>query len=84
MIEINLIPDVKQELIRAERVRSVVISFSILIGIIVTSVLSLVFGLSHIPDNFTIFQIPDFSKTTAALISMISSRSEFSAIRSRI
>lgn len=36
---------------------------SILIGIIVTSVLSLVFGLSHIPDNFTIFQIPDFSKT---------------------
>lgn len=34
MIEINLIPDVKQELIKAERVRSVVISFSILTGII--------------------------------------------------
>lgn len=34
MIEINLIPDVKQELIKAQRVRSVVISFSILSGII--------------------------------------------------
>lgn len=34
MIEVNLIPDVKQELIRAERVRSVVISGSILVGLI--------------------------------------------------
>lgn len=34
MIEINLIPDVKQELIKAQRIRATVISFSILIGII--------------------------------------------------
>lgn len=34
MIEINLVPDVKQELIKAQRVRSTVITFSILIGII--------------------------------------------------
>lgn len=34
MIEINLIPDVKQELIKAQRVRSTVITFSILIGLI--------------------------------------------------
>jgi Tfp pilus assembly protein PilN len=34
MIEINLVPDVKQELIKAQRVRSAVISVSILIGII--------------------------------------------------
>ena len=33
MIEINLIPDVKQELIKAERVRAVVISTSIFAGI---------------------------------------------------
>jgi len=32
MIEINLVPDVKQELIRAQRVRSLVITGSILIG----------------------------------------------------
>jgi hypothetical protein len=32
MIEINLVPDVKQELIKAQRVRSSVISMSILIG----------------------------------------------------
>jgi len=34
MIEINLVPDVKQELIKAQRIRSTVISFSIVIGII--------------------------------------------------
>lgn len=33
MIEINLVPDVKQELIRAQRVRASVISISIVIGI---------------------------------------------------
>lgn len=33
MIEINLVPDVKQELIRAERVRSIVISMTILVGV---------------------------------------------------
>lgn len=34
MIEINLVPDVKQELIKAQRVRSTVISFAILVGAI--------------------------------------------------
>lgn len=33
MIEINLIPDVKQELIRAQRVRSMVVALAILVGI---------------------------------------------------
>jgi len=59
MIEINLIPDVKQELIRAERVRSVVISASILIGIIAIAVVGIlaawVFGVqtvrSALDDN---------------------------------
>jgi hypothetical protein len=39
MIEINLIPDVKQELIKAERVRAGVISTTILVGIISVSVI---------------------------------------------
>lgn len=34
MIEINLVPDVKQELIKAQRVRSTVITVSVLIGIV--------------------------------------------------
>lgn len=34
MIEINLVPDVKQELIKAQRVRASVISVSILVGIV--------------------------------------------------
>lgn len=49
MIEINLVPDVKQELIRAERVRSIVISMTILIGIIAVGLVLLlslwVFGI---------------------------------------
>lgn len=52
MIEINLIPDVKQELIRAQRVRSVVISFSILSGIIALGIVVLlsayVFGVQTV------------------------------------
>lgn len=34
---------------------------SILIGILVTTVLSYVFGISHMPENFTPFHMPDFS-----------------------
>lgn len=38
MIEINLVPDVKQELIKAQRVRAGVISMAILVGIVATGV----------------------------------------------
>jgi hypothetical protein len=38
MIEINLVPDVKQELIRAQRVRASVISTAILVGIVAVGI----------------------------------------------
>jgi hypothetical protein len=38
VIEINLIPDVKRELLKAQRMRSVVISISVLVGIIAIGV----------------------------------------------
>lgn len=41
MIEINLIPDVKQELLKARRVRSTVISGAILVGIVVVAIVVL-------------------------------------------
>lgn len=41
MIEINLVPDVKQELIKAQRIRATVISFSIAIGIIAIGAVTL-------------------------------------------
>lgn len=41
MIEINLVPDIKQELLRAQRVRTMVISFSIITGIVVAAVVVL-------------------------------------------
>jgi len=52
MIEINLVPDVKQELIKAQRVRATVISFSILIGFVSAGIVTLlavyVFGFQTI------------------------------------
>lgn len=41
MIEINLVPDIKQELIRANRVRTVVVSFAVLVGIIAVGIVVL-------------------------------------------
>lgn len=38
MIEINLVPDVKQELIKAQRVRASVISMSVLVGMVAVGV----------------------------------------------
>lgn len=59
MIEINLVPDVKQELIKAQRVRASVISVAVLAGIVATAIVVLlaiwVFGVqtarSVILDN---------------------------------
>jgi hypothetical protein len=59
MIEINLVPDVKQELIKAQRVRAGVVSMAILIGIVAVGIVALlavwVFGVqtarSVISDN---------------------------------
>lgn len=55
MIEINLMPDVKQELLKAQRVRSAVISIGITIGVIAASVVVLlavyVFGAQWGFDN---------------------------------
>lgn len=56
MIEINLIPDVKQELIKAQRLRAAVISGSILASIIAGGVVVLlllyVFGVQTVRDGF--------------------------------
>jgi len=41
MIEINLVPDVKQELIRAQRIRATVISVSIAIGVVSAAIVAL-------------------------------------------
>lgn len=38
MIQINLVPDVKQEMLRAQRMRNVAISLSITVGIIAIGV----------------------------------------------
>ncbi len=41
MIEINLVPDIKQELIKAQRIRSTVVTIAILIGIISIAIVAL-------------------------------------------
>ncbi len=66
MIEINLVPDVKQELIKAQRVRATVISFSILIGFVtagIVTVLSIyVFGVQSIRSGLDDTAITDGAK----------------------
>ncbi len=71
MIEINLVPDIKQELIRAQRIRSTVITIAILIGSVSIAIVALlafyVFAVQtargFIADN----QIADGSKKLASV-----------------
>jgi Tfp pilus assembly protein PilN len=69
MIEINLVPDVKQELIKAQRVRSAVISSAIVVGIVALAVVTLlviyVFGIQAVRSNFDDGAITDGSKQLA-------------------
>jgi hypothetical protein len=69
MIEINLIPDVKQELLKAQRTRTAVISFAILTSIIAASVLVLlllyVFGVQTLRSSLLDGQIKDGSAKLA-------------------
>ncbi len=72
MIEINLVPDVKQEFIRAQRVRAQVISWSISFGVIAIGVVVVLaiyvfgiqFGRSAIADSQIDSQYKTLSKTT--------------------
>jgi hypothetical protein len=69
MIEINLVPDVKQELIKAQRVRASVISLSILVSIATISavvVLALLLGAQAITDKLADDSIKSESAKLAA------------------
>ncbi len=77
MIEINLVPDVKQELIKAQQVRTKVITGAIFVGIVSVGVVVLlavyVFGVQTARSLFadgqidskskTLLSVPDLSKT---------------------
>lgn len=77
MIEINLVPDVKQELIKAQRVRSMVVTAAIFIGVaslgIVTLLAIYVFGVQAVRGSISdneikksseeLAQVEDLSKT---------------------
>ena len=71
MIEINLVPDVKQELIKAQRVRATVISFSILIGFVTAGIVTLlavyVFGFQTIRSGIADGAIKDGAAKLASV-----------------
>jgi hypothetical protein len=77
MIEINLVPDVKQELIRAERIRSIVISMTILVGMIAAGLVVLlvvwVFGIQAARGAFVDRKIETESATLSAVEDLESS-----------
>ena len=66
MIEINLLPDVKQEFIRAQRVRTTVVSIAILLTIIAAGIVVLlavyVFGAQQLRHSLADGQIRDESQ----------------------
>lgn len=100
MIEINLIPDVKQELLKAQRIRNVVISSSILVSIIAAGVVVLLlvymFGVqsvrnslldSQIKDKYaTLSKVDDLSKiiTIQNQLKTISSLNDQKVLSSRV
>lgn len=67
MIEINLMPDVKQELLRAQRQRTTVITFAILIGIISIGVVTILavytFGFQALRSVYADNQIKEKNTT---------------------
>jgi len=71
MIEINLVPNVKQELIKAERVRSKVIAGAVFVGVASVGVVILlafyVFGVQTARSILADNNITDKSKTLAAV-----------------
>jgi len=71
MIEINLIPDVKQELIRAKRVRTLVVSGAILVGIAAVGIVILMagylFGVQAVRSNLADDRIKEKSSELAGI-----------------
>lgn len=86
MIQINLIPDIKQEMLRAQRMRNVTITFSIFAGIIavgIVATLGLVLGTQAVAEGLTSKGIKDeFSKLsgTKDINSALTIQNQLSAI----
>lgn len=100
MIEINLIPDVKQQLISAQRMRATVISISIIVGIVAVAVVALLasyaYGVQTVRDGILdgdiktkateLSNVPDLSKTLTLQnqLTLISKVNDEKKITSRI
>lgn len=100
MIEINLIPDIKQDLIKARRVRTVVISSAITVGVIAVGIVALLavylFGIqtlrstladNSIKDNEAkLRQVPDLANilTIQSQLASISSLHDNKTMSSRL
>ncbi len=71
MIEINLVPDVKQELIRAKRVRTIVVSSAILVGLVAVGIVVLMavylFGVQAVRESIADGAIDKKGKELAAV-----------------
>jgi len=84
MIELNLVPDVKQELIKAQRVRTAVISITILVGLISVGVVVLLalylFGVQTVRNTLTDGDI----KTKAAELEKVSDISNTLTIQNQL
>lgn len=70
MIQINLIPDVKQEMLSAQRMRNIAISLSILVGVVAAGIviaLALILGAQTAVQKFQEGQITDGYKKLSSV-----------------
>ncbi len=84
MIEINLIPDVKQELLKAQRTRTTVISFAIITcivaGGIVVALALYVFGVQSVRSNL----VDDAITTKSAQLAQVEDLSKMLTIQNQL
>lgn len=84
MIEINLVPDVKQELIRAQRIRATVIMFSIILGIVSIAVVSLLASFVFVAQNVRNSIADKDINTQSALLSNVEDLSKTVTIQNQL
>lgn len=84
MIEINLIPDVKQELLRAQRVRAIVISSSILTAIIAGSLIVLLLVYIYGVQSIRHYALDEEIKKQDAQLSKVEDLSKILTIQNQL
>lgn len=84
MIEINLVPDVKQELLKAQRIRTAVVSVSIVVGIVAAGLVLLVAAYVYGAQGLLNRSADDTTKTRSEKLQSVSDLSKTITIQNQL